>query len=607
MSVIWLTKGCHELLNSRNESSISERIVLNVHLISDFNLATLGQYLSNDSSAPLLSATSAPFGQVFPALLQPERAGLSDFAFVWTSPEKTLPTFAEALSYASISVERLVSEIRQFADCLKQAQKHFRAIFVASWTLPPYYRGNGIMSLKGQGARKLLLKMNLVLAEELENCGSVYLLDGQRWMESVGKNSYSPKLWYLTKTPFHSEVFRRAARDVKAAVSAVLGSTKKLVIVDLDNTLWGGVVGDLGWQSLQLGGHDYAGEAFLDFQRALKSLHNRGILLAIVSKNEESVALEALSKHPEMVLHLEDFAAWRINWKDKAANVAEVAAELNLGLQSTVFIDDNPVERARVREALPEVYVPEWPEDKTLFTSHLLELDCFDSAYVTAEDAARNDTYSSGKQRDLLKKTVSSAEEWLLCLDTEVAIEEVSDSNRVRVVQLLNKTNQMNLTTRRVSEPELQVWLQEGKRKLWTFRVKDKFGDSGITGILSLEVEADAARIVDFVLSCRVMGRNVEHAMVAFAARHCSTLGLRELRANYLPSAKNKPCLNFWMSSGFSAGAEENSFVWQVNQIYPFPPGIKVKGLCEGEGDSVEGQSAVLSGNQGTSVSAFMD
>ena len=578
---------------------------MNVHLISDFNLATLGQYLSNDSSAPQLSATSAEFGQVFPALLQPEHAGLSDFALVWTSPEKTLPTFAEALSYAAVSEQRLVSEIRQFADCLKQAQKYFRAIFVVSWTLPSYYRGNGVMNLRGQGARKLLLKMNLVLAEELENCGSVYLLDGQRWTESVGKTSYSPKLWYLTKTPFHSEIFRRAARDVKAAVSAVLGSSKKLVIVDLDNTLWGGVVGDLGWQNLQLGGHDYAGEAFLDFQRALKNLRNRGILLAIASKNDESVALEALSKHPEMVLRSEDFAAWRINWKDKAANVAELAAELSLGLQSAVFIDDNPVERARVREALPEVYVPEWPDDKTLFASYLLELDCFDSAYVTLEDVSRNQTYSSGKQRELLKKTVGSAEEWLLSLDTEVAIEEVSDSNRVRVVQLLNKTNQMNLTTRRVSEQELQLWLQEGRRKLWTFRVKDKFGDSGLTGILSLEVDSNAACIVDFVLSCRVIGRNVEHAMIAFAAQYCSTLGLRELRANYLPTAKNKPCLNFWMSSGFSVGAEENTFAWQLSRIYPFPPGIKMKGL-DGGGDSVDSQRAVLS-DEDTSVSAFMD
>src|ERR1700723_145381 len=152
------TKKCRGHSNNRNETSISEKTTLNVHLISDFNLATLGQYLSNDGSEPQLSSTLAPFAQVFPSLLQPERAGLSDFAVVWTSPEKTLPTFAEVLTNATVSEEQLVSEVRQFADCLKQAQKHFRAIFVVSWTLPSYYRGNGIMSLKGLGTRKLLLK-----------------------------------------------------------------------------------------------------------------------------------------------------------------------------------------------------------------------------------------------------------------------------------------------------------------------------------------------------------------------------------------------------------------------------------------------------------------
>ncbi len=350
---------------------------------------------------------------------------------VWTSPETMVPSFAESLNYATIDEDRLLAEVHEFAECLRKAQKHYRAIFVVSWTLPYYRRGNGILNLKGQGARKLLLKMNLKLADELEDSGSIYLLDAQRWTDAVGKNSYSPKLWYMTKTRFHADVLRRAASDINAAISAVLGDSKKLVIVDLDNTLWGGVVGDLGWQNLKLGGHDYLGEAFVDFQRALKGLRNRGVLLAIASKNEESVALEALAKHPEMVLRPEDFAAWRINWNDKAANIVELAAELNLGLQSAVFIDDNPVERARVREALPEVQVPDWPDDKTLFASRLLELDCFDSAYATVEDASRSQFYADEKQRGLYRKTVNSAEEWLLSLQTEATVEELSDVNRV--------------------------------------------------------------------------------------------------------------------------------------------------------------------------------
>lgn len=580
---------------------------LKLHLISDFNLETLGHYLANDSAGPQISVSSAPFGQVVPALLQPASAKPTDFALVWTSAAKIAPAFADALNSIAVSEDRILAEIHQFADCLREAQKHFRAVFVVSWTLPLYHRGNGILSLKGQGLRKLLLKMNLKLAEELDNSGSIYLLDGQRWMEATGKSSYSPKLWYLTKTPFHAEVFHLAARDVKAAITAVLGASKKLVIVDLDNTLWGGVVGDLGWQNLRLGGHDYLGEAHLDFQRALKSLQNRGILLAIASKNEESVALEALAKHPEMVLRREDFAAYRINWNDKAANVAELVTELNLGLQSAVFIDDNPVERARVREALPEVFVPDWPSDKTLFASHLLQLDCFDSAYTTAEDVSRHDMYAAEKHREQSRTQVSSAEEWLHSLETEVTVQELTEADRVRVVQLMNKTNQMNLTTRRVSEQELQTWLQQGNRKLWAFRVKDKFGDSGLTGVLSLDIESYVARIADFVLSCRVMARNVEHVMVAFAAQYCAGLGLRELRANYLPTPKNKPCLKFWMSSGFFCEERDNRFTWSLSEPYPFPEGIKIRQPNAAGATVVHSQTGAVRDPEGASLSVLTD
>jgi len=576
-----------------------------VHLISDFNLETLGHYLENDGSSPKLSVAPSPFGQVFPALLQPFQSNSSDFAVVWTSPEKMVPAFAAALDNTAVSEDGVVSEVQQFADCVRAAQKHFRAIFVVSWTLATHHRGNGIRSLKAGGLRRLLLTMNLTLAEELEDCGGVYLLDGQRWMEEVGRNAYSPKLWYLTKTPFHANVFRQAVSDLKAAISVVLGASRKLVVVDLDNTLWDGVVGDLGWENLRLGGHDYLGEAFLDFQRALKSLRNRGIVLAIASKNEESVALEALSKHPEMVLRPDDFSAWRINWNDKAANIAELAAELNLGLQSAVFIDDNPVERARVREALPEVYVPEWPDDKTLFASRLRELDCFDSAYVTAEDASRHHMYATDKQRELLRRGVSSAEDWLLSLETEVAIEELSDANCARVVQLLNKTNQMNLTTRRLVEAELRDWLRQKNRKLWAFRVKDKFGDSGLTGILSLEVESGEATITDFVLSCRVMGRNVERAMVAFAVQYCAALGLRELSANYVPTPKNKPCLSFWMSSGFSYDEKGNRFAWPLTRMFPSPDGIRIRRPEAAEGDPVHLSERVLADHKGASLKSI--
>jgi FkbH-like protein len=255
---------------------------------------------------------------------------------------------------------------------------------------------------------------------------------------------------------------------------------------------------------------------------------------------------------------------------------------------------------------LPEVYVPEWPEDKTLFASRLLELDCFDSAHITPEDALRNQAYASEKQRAFSRKTVSSAEEWLLSLDTEVTVEEFGEGNRVRVVQLLNKTNQMNLTTRRVSEQELQAWLKQGDRKLWAFRVKDKFGDSGLTGVLSLEVDADRGLITDFVLSCRVMGRHVENAMVAFAAKYCVGRGTRELRANYLPTPKNKPCLKFWSSSGFLFEPAENRFTWRLTEPYAFPEGIKIHPPRAGS-DPLRSQGETVRDAEDAPLPAFTD
>jgi FkbH-like protein len=568
-----------------------ERAAVKLHLISDFNLETLAHMLANDDCSPRIAATPAPFGQVYPALLHPP-GDAADFALVWTSPEKSIPAFAEVLHYGEVNNDRLTAELHEFVHSLQQAGKHFRAIFVVSWTLPAYLRGNGILGMRKNGPRRMLLQLNLMLAEQLEDCPNIYLLDGQRCLDSARGNPYSPKLWYLTKSPFQAQVYSSAAADLKAAVSSVLGCSRKLLVVDLDNTLWGGIVGDLGWENLRLGGHDHIGEAFLDFQRAIKTLRNRGVLLAIASKNEESIALEALTEHPEMLLRPEDFAASRINWKDKAANIAELAEELNLGLQSVVFIDDNALERARVREALPEVYVPEWPDDKTLFASTLSELDCFDSAYVTAEDASRHAMYATEAQRKHSRAGFSSLEEWMLSSATVVKIEEFCDANRERVVQLLNKTNQMNLSTRRLSSQELQNWLQPDNRKLWAFRVSDRFGDSGLTGVLSLEILPGFANIVDFVLSCRVMGRDVERVMLACAAQHCAALGLEELRARYLPTAKNRPCLEFWTSSGFAHEKKQDGFTWPLRHPYPFPRGIEIQRSEHAQGRSGKLQNA---------------
>jgi FkbH-like protein len=552
-----------------------------LRLVSDFNIETLARYVENDAAGPQVSAHAAPYGQLFPSLLAAGGDWVNDdFCCVWTSPEGAVPSFKRVLDFDTFDHDALCREVAYFAECVKNHHKRFKATFVCSWTLPSFYRGVGILDLQEKtGLRRVLLEMNLALAKALEDASGIYLLDPSRWIEAVGDNAWSPKLWYLSKTPYRSEVFGKAAQDIKAAIGAVLGSTRKLLVIDLDDTIWGGVIGDVGWENIVLGGHDHKGEAFVDFQRAIKSLRNRGILLAIASKNQEETALQAFQKHPEMVLRREDLAAWRINWDDKAMNIIELASELNLGLQSVVFIDDNPVERARVREALPEVLVPEWPEDPTSYASTLLRLACFDAAQITDEDRGRTQMYISGREREKDKAAHQSVGEWLDSLGTTVTVEELNETNRSRVVQLLNKTNQMNLSTRRMTESELTAWLRHEQRKLWAIRVKDRFSDSGLTGILSLQINGKSAQIVDFVLSCRVMGREVERVMVAVAIEYCRRKGADEITATYLPTAKNKPCLDFWEHSGVVYKRADSIFSWSTADEYAWPSHIDVKGF----------------------------
>jgi FkbH-like protein len=391
------------------------------------------------------------------------------------------------------------------------------------------------------------MRMNLRLAEALEALPNVFLLDAQRWLGAANDGGFDPKLWHAGKIAFTTNVLREAAADILAALRGVLGISRKLVVVDLDDTLWGGIVGDVGWENLRLGGHDPDGEAFVQFQKQLVALTKRGVALAVVSKNEESTALEAMRKHPEMIVRPEMLAAYRINWRDKAQNIVEIAQELNLGIQSVVFLDDNPIERGRVREALPEVYVPVWPADPTHYPRALEGLRCFDAPHVSAEDLERNAMYATERERTQLRGKVSSLDEWLATLELKVRFEPLGPQNIARAAQLLNKTNQLNLRTRRLSEAELLAWSREGGHESWAVHVSDRFGPAGLTGLLGLARRGEDVHLEDYVLSCRVMGRRVEETMVWAACVRASVLGGRQLLVRPIETAKNKPCRDFFL------------------------------------------------------------
>ncbi len=547
-------------------------------LVADFSVQELAADLARADGVGLsVAATTAPFDQVVQTLhdLRAHAEG-ADFAVVWTRPE-SIAGWARLARGERVPDADVLAEVDAFADLVLRAAESqaVRWIFVPTWTRAPYDRGRGMLDLAAGNPGQMLLRMNLRLAERFEG-KNVHLLDAQRWIDAAGKNAFRAKLWYMGKVGFSRAVFAEAALDIRAALRGLRGQAKKLLVLDLDDTLWGGIVGDVGWQNLRLGGHDPLGEAFVDFQRRVSDLTRRGVALAIVSKNEESVALEAIASHPEMVLRIDRISAYRINWRDKAQNIVEIAKELNLGLQSVVFIDDNPVERARVREALPEVYVPEWPEDKLEYVPTFLSLRCFDVPRISQEDVERTRMYAEERKREGLKTSFASLDDWLLGLGMKVRFARLDASNLGRATQLLNKTNQMNIRTRRLSEAELSAWAEQPGHELWTVSVSDRFGDSGLTGLLGLSEAGDALEIVDYVLSCRVMGRRVEETLLWLACERARDRAKARVVAPFFPTAKNKPARTFFEGSGFVFDEKASGFVHDAR--YPKPAAIQVEG-----------------------------
>jgi FkbH-like protein len=426
------------------------------------------------------------------------------------------------------------------------------------------------------GLTVTLWRMNLRLAEKLASKANVTLFNTDRWLREAGSTAFSDKLWYLSKTPYSKPVFERAADDLVATLRGAKGLRRKVVILDLDNTLWGGVVGDVGRDAIRLGGHDPIGEAYAQFQRQLKQLSKEGIVLAIASKNEEMSALDAIDHHREMILRSPDFAAWRINWSDKAQTIVELMTELNLGLDSAVFIDDSPYERNRVREALPDILVPEWPSDPLDYAKALRDLRCFETPALSAEDRARTQMYVTDRERHALKDEVASMESWLAMLNLEVQVERLSTATLERAAQLLNKTNQMNLSTRRLSTTEFFAWASEGAHQVWTFRVKDRFGDYGLCGIASVAFDGFQARLVDFLLSCRAMGRGVEEAIIGVVCEKVRAAGATSLMAAYVATPKNKPCMRWIQDQPAFERDETGTFVLDMRRAVRVPNHIAI-------------------------------
>jgi FkbH-like protein len=352
------------------------------------------------------------------------------------------------------------------------------------------------------------------------------------------------------------------------------GKNKKLIILDLDNTLWGGILGDLGWKKINVGGHNIHGEAFKDFQIKLLSLKNLGVQLALCSKNDEETVLNAIEKNPNMVLKKKDFASWRINWDDKAKNVKEIISELNLTNDSTVFIDDNIAERERVKVGIRGIFVPDWPEDPCRYVEKIQNLGCFNLQHITYEDKNRTKFYKDEKTRKKTKEKFISYDKWLASLKTRVHFEKGNDKNKKRILQLINKTNQMNLSTRRISELELNKLIKNKNYRLLSCKVSDKFGEMGLVGVVSFKLFSNKIVVIDFILSCRAFGRSIEKSMLLKIIQVFKKKKINKIIFKYLKTKKNKPCLNFLKTN--LEKEKNNTFIYKRNTKFISPKFLKI-------------------------------
>ena len=340
-------------------------------LIGDFNLAELARALEEGPEEPAIEAQLAPCGEVEAALRSPRKA---DFAVVWTRPEAAAPAFARVLACEEVDDAELHAEVDAFAERIAAGLAPYRAAFVPAWTLPSWERGLGMSDARPGGAWRALSRMNAWLVEALEPCENLFVLPAERWMRGAG---YDSRLWYLGKAALHPEALGEAARDLKAALRGLTGGARTLLVVDLDDTLWGGAAAG-GWEGLRVGGDDPEGRAYADLQRAMLALARRGVRLAVVSRNAESAALEAIARHPGMVLKQDDFAGWKIDPSSPAGNLTALANDLGVGLGAVVYVSGDPSARALVRKALPQVLVPDWPADPLAAPAALKGLRCFD-------------------------------------------------------------------------------------------------------------------------------------------------------------------------------------------------------------------------------------
>jgi len=462
-------------------------------------------------------------------------------------------------------------QLRQLRTVWESIGTSSHALILQSTYVAPMERFFGNYDRKVETSfASMVSTLNSHIVDESRSQGNVLLLDVEAIASWVGRrNWFDERMWAIGKSLCSLEYLPLVAQNIVDVSLAAQGRGVKCVVLDLDNTLWGGIVGDDGPHGIKISAHG-DGEDFYRLQCFFKKLKSRGILLAVCSKNEHSNAVKPFHDNGEMVLKLDDFVRFVASWNDKPQTIKTIQQELNIGLDSILFIDDNPFERAAVRTLLPDVVVPELPEDPSDWIRTLSELNLFETASYSAQDSQRSEAYLQEARRKAASEAATSFEEFLRSLDTTIEVRRFAPEHLPRIAQLFQRSNQFNLTTRRLNESECEAMMHDVSSWIpWQATLKDRFGDQGLISLVILQpgLQSGTVAITDWVMSCRVLGRGVEEHLMNRAVKEARAMGLHVINGTYVPTLKNGMVKDFYSRFGFAKTREEadGTSEWVLN------------------------------------------
>ena len=450
--------------------------------------------------------------------------------------------------------EIIAKEIENYGNLLEFALNSIEASkLVFAFSMQAIYKinyqtGNNIVD-------EAIINYNRKLKDLSESRRNLKIIDFSNFLNGIhtktGISTIDWKFFYMSQIPLNPKLGTEFSLWFNRQIETVELQRKKCLVLDLDNTLWGGILGEDGAEGVKIG-ETYPGNCFLFFQEYLLQLHNNGVILTVCSKNNEKDVEDFWNNNPYQKIKREHLATYRINWNNKADNIREIAEELNIGLDSLVFVDDNPTERELITQILPQVSVPDFPAMPYLFPEFIKNLtDNYFSVYqLTQEDVAKTQQYKQNAERKQFQSRFADIDSYLRSLNIELTIEQLNDLNITRIAQLTQKTNQFNLTTQRYTEADIRNFAEAGAL-IYALRVKDRFGDNGLTGLIIIKKERLIAEIDTLLLSCRILGKNIEIVFVQTVLMKLKTLGINHVKAAYIKTLKNNQVENFYEKLDF--------------------------------------------------------